>query len=85
MSAFYDATVEMDGQIYFGTYSELTWDRAGLRNQYDDDARMLSVLDGEATIFVELRDWQKVQSNLSRCPYPSRQTMQPRFDMGDAA
>jgi len=78
------ATVEIDGEIFLGSYSELTWESRG-KHDLNDDARVLFLLSEDAPVFVEASDWARVQANLGSCPYPSAKPKHPAFDFGRAA
>ncbi len=66
MSRHYLATVENEsGQVFWGTYSELEFGGTPNKRGLSDDARMLGVLDAEASIFVHSGDLARIEANLS--------------------
>lgn len=66
MSNHYLATVELeDGAIRLGCYSEIEYGGTPNKRGLCDDARMLGVLDAEASIFVHSGDLARIERNLS--------------------
>lgn len=66
MSRHYPATVENeDGQVFLGCYSEIEYGGTPNKRGLCDDARMLGVLDAEASIFVHTGDLARIEGNLN--------------------
>lgn len=65
MSNHYLATVENeDGQVFLGCYSEIEYGGTPNKRGMRDDARMLGLLDAEASIFVHSGDLARIDRNL---------------------